>query len=178
MLPDRGAATSLADVDGGWLDGVVWLHVPSYSLLSEPIGASVTAMIADVRRRRGRLSIDVSSVAAVEDYGVGHYQELLSALVPDVVFANGPESRLLPASLGTITIVKHGPRPVEVRGAGEMFTIDVPPLSGIGDTTGAGDAFAAGFLAATIDDDDVGDAVAAGIELAGRVLKLRESSAA
>jgi sugar/nucleoside kinase (ribokinase family) len=178
MLPDRGAATSLADVDHGWLDGVTWLHVPSYSLLGEPIGETVTTMIADLRRRRGRLSVDVSSVAAVEDYGVGRYHRLLSALAPDVVFANEPESRLLPADLGAVTVVKHGPRPVEVRGAGETFTIEVPPLPGIGNTTGAGDAFAAGFLVATIDGDDVRDAAAAGIELAGRVLKLRESSSA
>ena len=40
MLPDRGAATELTDVDPAWLDGVTWLHVPSYSLLSEPIGAA------------------------------------------------------------------------------------------------------------------------------------------
>ena len=41
MLPDRAAATELVDVDEAWLDGVTWLHVPSYSLLSEPIGTTV-----------------------------------------------------------------------------------------------------------------------------------------
>jgi sugar/nucleoside kinase (ribokinase family) len=177
MLPDRAAATSLVDVDRAWLDGVGWMHVPSYSLLSEPIGAAVGTMIADVRDRGGRLSVDVSSVAAVEDYGAERYHELLRALVPDVVFANEPESRLLPANLGAVTVVKHGPRPVEVRTAGESLTIDVPPLPGISDTTGAGDAFAAGFLAATIDGVDVRGAVVAGVDLAGRVLRRRGASA-
>jgi sugar/nucleoside kinase (ribokinase family) len=177
MLPDRAAATSLVDVDRAWLDGVGWLHVPSYSLLSEPIGATVGTLIADVRDRSGRLSVDVSSVAAIEDYGAERYHELLRALVPDVVFANEPESRLLPANLRAVTVVKHGPRPVEVRTAGESLTIDVPPLPAINDTTGAGDAFAAGFLAATIDGVDVRGAVVAGIDLAGRVLRRRGASA-
>jgi len=178
MLPDRAAATSLADVDVDWLDGVTWLHVPSYSLLSEPIGNTVTTMIAGLRRRRGGLSIDVSSVAAVEEYGVARYRELLAALVPDVVFANEPEARLLPADLDAVTVVKHGPRPVEVRRAGETFTVDVPSPSAIGDTTGAGDAFAAGFLVATIAGGEARAAVAAGVESAGRVLQPRGSSAA
>jgi sugar/nucleoside kinase (ribokinase family) len=173
MLPDRAAATSLTDVDSAWLDGVGWLHVPSYSLLSEPIGTAVGAMIADVRGRGGQLSVDVSSVSAVEVYGVGRYQDLLSGLAPDVVFANEPESRLLSAHLGALAIIKHGPQPVEVRGAGKEFTVDVPPLPAAGDTTGAGDVFAAGFLAATLGGADVGDAVVAGIASAAKVLQRR-----
>jgi sugar/nucleoside kinase (ribokinase family) len=171
MLPDRAAATALAEVDGAWLDDVTWLHVPSYSLLSEPIGATVRTMIADVRGRHGRLSVDVSSVSSVEAFGVERYQQLLAALAPDAVFANEPESGLLPAGFGALAIIKHGPRPVEVRGVGEGFTVDVPPLPSIGDTTGAGDAFAAGYLVATIGGEEVGSAVAAGIELAARVLR-------
>ena len=62
MLPDRAAATELGDVDTAWLDGVTWLHVPSYSLLSEPIGTTVRELIVALRRAGGQLSIDVSSV--------------------------------------------------------------------------------------------------------------------
>jgi sugar/nucleoside kinase (ribokinase family) len=173
MLPDRAAATSLVDVPTAWLDGVEWLHVPSYSLLSEPIGTTVTGMVADVRGRGARVSVDVSSVSAVEAFGVERYQALLARLSPDVVFANEPESELLPTNLDTLAIIKHGPRPVEVGGTGARFTVDVPPLSAVRDTTGAGDALAAGFLAATLDGADAGDAVAAGIELAVRLLQRR-----
>ena len=70
MLPDRAAAMMLADVDAHWLDGVTWLHVPSYSLLSEPIGSSVLAMIKAARPRGVKVSVDVSSVAVVEQFGV------------------------------------------------------------------------------------------------------------
>ena len=116
MLPDRGAAIEFVEPDPTWLEGVVWLHVPSYSLLSEPIGSASRALIDDLRRRGGRLSIDVSSVAEVDQFGVQRYASLLGELEADVVFANEPESRLLPHSGSTLTIVKDGPRPVRVRG--------------------------------------------------------------
>ncbi len=170
MLPDRAAAMMLADVDARWLDGVTWLHVPSYSLLSEPIGSSVLAMIKAARLRGVKVSVDVSSVAVVEQFGVQRYTSLLDELAPEVVFANEPEARLLPRSALSLVIVKDGPRPVRVRGPAGQLTVDVPATD-VADSTGAGDAFAAGYLAATIRGDEIAAAVAAGIELAARVLR-------
>jgi sugar/nucleoside kinase (ribokinase family) len=171
MLPDRAAAISLVDVDSSWLDGVTWLHVPSYSLLSEPVGASVTAMIDEVRRRHGRWSVDVSSIAIVELFGVERYQSLLSKLAPDVVFANEPESRLLPATRSPVTVIKNGPRPVRVRTSDEAFEVEVPALDVVADSTGAGDAFAGGYLAATIRGAPIRSAVQLGIDVAARALR-------
>ncbi len=170
MLPDRAAATELADVDTAWLDGVSWLHVPSYSLLSEPIGATVRALIVAVRDTGGRLSIDVSSVSVVRDYGVERYGELLAELAPDVVFASDPESALLPGERSTLTIVKDGPRPVRVRGCPEPFEVDVRPLPDVTDSTGAGDAFAAGYLASATRGESVRDSVTSAIERAAQHL--------
>ena len=172
MLPDRGAATDLTDVDPAWLDGVTWLHVPSYSLLSEPIGAATRRLIVELRRAGGRLSVDVSSVAIVDQFGIERYHELLGELAPDVVFANGSESHLLPGGLSTV-IVKDGPRPVQVRGSEGEWDVDVPALSDVADSTGAGDAFAGGYLAATIRGESVREAVAAGIDLAAATLLRR-----
>ena len=120
MLPDRAAATELADVDAAWLDGVTWLHVPSYSLLSEPIGAAVRAMIVALRRAGGRLSVDVSSVAVVEPVRRRALRRRCSASWrPTSCSPTSPESRLLPTSATSLTIVKDGPRPVRVRGSVE-----------------------------------------------------------
>jgi sugar/nucleoside kinase (ribokinase family) len=170
MLPDRAAATELADVDTAWLDGVGWLHVPSYSLLSEPIGATVRGLIVAVRGTGGRLSIDVSSISVVRGYGVERYGELLAALEPDVVFANDSESALLPGEPSTLTVVKNGPRPVRVRGCPEAFEVDVPPLPGVTDSTGAGDAFAAGYLVSATRGESVRDSVTSAIERAAQHL--------
>jgi sugar/nucleoside kinase (ribokinase family) len=46
----------------------------------------------------------------------------------------------------------------------------VPPVDEVRDTTGAGDAFAAGFLSAVLEDVDAIEAVKAGHTLARRVL--------
>jgi sugar/nucleoside kinase (ribokinase family) len=177
MLPDRGAATQLRDVDPAWLDDVTWLHVPSYSLLAEPIGSATLGLVDALRRQGAQLSVDVSSVAAVEAYRTDRYRSLLTGLAPDVVFANEPESRLLPDEAGIpLAVVKHGPHPVRVRGHavenGEL-EVAVPPLPAVSDTTGAGDAFAAGFLAATLGGQGVEAAVTAGIDLAARALRSR-----
>jgi sugar/nucleoside kinase (ribokinase family) len=57
---------------------------------------------------------------------------------------------------GTL-VIKHGADPtVIVDGAtGERFEIPVPPVDHVIDATGAGDAFAAGFLAALQSGDRV-----------------------
>ena len=162
-----GAAAELADVDVAWLDGVSWLHVPSYSLLAEPIGTATRQLIVELGRRDGRLSVDVSSVAVVEQYGVERYRALLDDVAPDVVFANEPESHVLDAGGGAVLIVKDGPRPVRIRGLDRCSEVDVPPLRASSTRPGPGTRSPAGYLAAAIRGDGVRDAVAAGITLRG-----------
>jgi sugar/nucleoside kinase (ribokinase family) len=171
MLPDRAASTELDSVEDAWLDGVGWLHVPSYSLLSEPIGAAVQAMIGALRRVGGRMSIDVSSVAVVEAFGVDRYNALLADLVPDLVFTNESESHMLRPTGSALTIVKDGPRPVRVLGPHGALEVEVPPLPAVADSTGAGDAFAAGYLAAAIRGDGIERSVSAGIDAAAQLLR-------
>jgi sugar/nucleoside kinase (ribokinase family) len=171
MLPDRAAATQLIDVDRTWLDGVTWLHVPSYSLLSEPIGTTVRELMVDIRAAGGQVSIDVSSVGVVREYGVERYCVLLADLAPDVVFANDSEAAFLPDEPSTLTIVKDGPRPVRVHGPNDSFEVAVPLLPDVSDTTGAGDAFAAGYLLSAVRGLSVRESVDSAIEHAARHLR-------
>lgn len=175
MLPDRAAAMELRDVDPSWLGGVTWLHVPAYSLLAEPIGAASVELIDAARHTGCSLSIDVSSVAVVESFGVTEFAAVLDRTRPDVVFANDSEARLVQAERPWLTVVKHGPRPVSVHrpGHAESLEIPVPQLSGVSDTTGAGDAFAAGYLVAALAGAGTNEAVSAGIHLAAAVLTQR-----
>lgn len=173
MLPDRAAAAELDDVDASWLDGVTCLHVPAYSLVVEPIGTAARQLAASVRAAGGNVSVDVSSVGAVERFGRERFAAMLEAMSPALVLANEPEGELIPAGRWT-SIVKHGPGPVEIRSAGGWSEVPVPELD-VDDTTGAGDAFAAGFLVAHIGGDTLGDAVAAGIGAAQSFLRAPRS---
>ena len=176
MLPDRAAAGELSDVDPDWLDGVTWLHVPAYSLLSEPIGAASLELVAHVRRAGGTVSVDASSVSVIESYGTDRFGALLDDVRPDVVFANEPESALVPLDRAWVTIVKRGAGAVTVLGdpaAAEPYDVPVPAIGGVADTTGAGDAFAAGYIAASMAGVGIGDSVREGIRVAGAALTAR-----
>lgn len=171
MLPDRGAAQQLAPVDPAWLAGVTWLHVPAYSLCAEPIGASSLELAARARRAGARSSLDVSSVAVVEAFGVERFAALVGRLDPDVVFANVAEAALVRGVGPRLLVVKDGPRPVELRHAGgEVERVPVTAVAAVVDTTGAGDAFAGGFLAAVLGGARWVDAAGAGARLAARTL--------
>jgi sugar/nucleoside kinase (ribokinase family) len=178
MLPDRGAAGELRDIDPAWLAGTTWLHVPAYSLLSEPIGQAAMDAIGDVRDGGGSVSVDVSSVAVVEAFGRHEFASLLDRIAPAVVFANGPESALVPRDRGWVTVVKNGPDPVtvDVPGAPPIAPIPVPRIASVADTTGAGDAFAAGYITAAMNGAEVDAAVRAGIELARTAVVERSAS--
>jgi sugar/nucleoside kinase (ribokinase family) len=80
------------------------------------------------------------------------FRDSLEELAPDVVFANEPEWELVGGAygLGETAVVKRGPRGVSVLDAGgteEHTAVG----SEVVDTTGAGDALAAGFIVGGIE---------------------------
>lgn len=175
MLADRAACTDLGPVHDAWLAGVDLLHLPAYSLTVEPIASSALAAAARVRRAGGRITVDASSVAVLRAFGVDRLRRLLSDLAPTMLLANADEAAALRLGAEPLavewTVVKDGARPVTLRGVdGTIARIEVPPLVGVADTTGAGDAFAAGVLAALVRGAAVPAAVPAGIMLAARAL--------
>jgi sugar/nucleoside kinase (ribokinase family) len=139
MLTDRGvgpllAADALAD---DWFTGCGLLHLPAYSLASEPIRGAALAAAARVPR----LSVDLSSTAVLRDHGVGRFRDLLAELRPETVFGTEAEAELIGDLPGSDLVVKLGPR--GVRAAGVVHP--ARPARAV-DPTGAGDAFAAGYL--------------------------------
>lgn len=177
MYPDRAAAAELGPVDPGWLTGTTLLHVPAYGLVTEPAAGSIVAAIDHVRRRGGQLSIDVSAVTVVEALGRDGFVELLAQLGPEIVLANADEAEALDVWSrrplpGTITVVKDGPRPARVQlDDGTWHNVNAAAVPDVRDTTGAGDAFAAGFLSAWMTGAGPIDACRAGHRSAATVLR-------
>ncbi|MGN6790942.1 MAG: carbohydrate kinase family protein [Streptosporangiaceae bacterium] len=143
MLTDRGVGPLLARaaIVPEWLDGCSWLHLPAYSLTRQPVQAAALAAAAAARARSARLSVDLSSTAAITGYGPGAFVQLLHKLKPDLVFGNKAETDLIGDLRGTQLIIKQGPRGVIVAGRHYAAAATEPV-----DATGAGDAFAAGYL--------------------------------
>jgi sugar/nucleoside kinase (ribokinase family) len=144
MLTDRGVASQFHphELDSAWVEDCEWLHLPGYSLVRTPI--RVTAMAA--AERAPHVSIDLSSTAAIEAAGVRAFSGLLSALSVDVVFANEDEAALIGELDVDTFVVKRGARGCLVRTRDGEREYPAEPADVV-DTTGAGDAFAAGFLA-------------------------------
>ncbi len=148
MLTDRGVGPLFpADrLEPGWLDGCDWLHLPAYSLVREPIGGAARAAVAAAANRGTRLSMDLSSTAALAEYGPDRFARLLAGLRPDVVFGTAAEMALIgglpgPDRPGPELVIKLGAD--GVRAGGRVH----PALATDAvDATGAGDAFAAGYL--------------------------------
>jgi sugar/nucleoside kinase (ribokinase family) len=150
MLTDRRACIDLSDPDPSWLDGVGALHVPLYSLATGAIATTAITVIGWAHEHNIDVSIDVSSSAVMREMGIDRVRRLLAELSPDLILANLDEATTLHidgAIDSAVTIVKRGPDPAVVYSPNKP-SVEVPGLvvADINDTTGAGDAFAAGFL--------------------------------
>jgi sugar/nucleoside kinase (ribokinase family) len=145
MLTDRGVGTALAadTVRPGWLDGCDWLHLSGYALAHEPMRSAAVTVATEATRRSTRLAVDLSSTGMIEIYGVASFRELITSIGPDAVFGTEAEVALLTDGVPgqAELIVKLGAEGVRV--AGKHFP--APPTAPV-DSTGAGDAFAAGYL--------------------------------
>jgi ribokinase len=147
MLTDRGVAPSLEpeEVDPGWFAGCSWLHIPGYGLVATPLRDAVTAAADYARSAGARVSVDLSSTAAIERVGADSFLAEARALAPDLVFANEEELALVPELEAETMVIKRGARGCAVHRTGVVEERAALPADVV-DTTGAGDAFAAGFL--------------------------------
>ena len=137
MASDRGTAPELAahDLEPAWFDCDV-LHISGYALLREPIASAAAAAAGHARAYGGTVSVDVSAWTLVDDA----FRARVVAVAPELVFATELEQDAVGA-LDTRWVLKRGARGLSVDGS-DYPAVDVEVV----DTTGAGDALAAGFL--------------------------------
>ena len=178
MLTDRGSANELDSIEPAWLYDAAVVHLPAYSLLDDPLATTSRSAVDLVRRRGALVSVDVSSAGAVADYGPLEFIDLLADLAPDVVLANRPEADLLAghtevSSLAEMVVIKQGADPAIVHHGTGPTEIAVPEPLEVRDSTGAGDAFAAGFLGGLLRGLGPTGAALRGHEVAARTLRQR-----
>jgi ribokinase len=178
MIPDAGAGDRLApgDLPDELLGPGRHLHVAGYSLLRAGSRAAAQSAIERARAHRMTVSVDPSSAALLSPA----FLDL--ARGADLLLPNGSEASALTgeadperaacrlAERVPEVVVKLGARGAlwtdgrEVRRVGAASA--APPI----DSTGAGDAFAAGLLAAHLDGAEPEAAMAAGCRLAAEAV--------
>lgn len=173
FLTDRGTEVVWPEPDPAWIRDAGRLHVTGYALANDHSSDSVLSLARLARGRGVPVSIDPSSVSVVRAFGVGRFGELIAAIGPDVVLPNEDEVDLVAdAALGSgaVVVQTNGASPTRIlRPDGTSTTVPVPPTEVV-DTTGAGDAFAAGFLEAWDRTGDLEVAVEAGHRTSRRVV--------
>lgn len=186
MLTDRGANLLLtpADVDAAFRTApdARHLHVSGYPLLDEASRPAARHALATAARRGLSTSVDAASAGPLRRVGPANFQSWVRGV--DVLFANADESRALLdsgdlpaadaaarlASWAGVAVVKRGAAGAVAASLGtDPVAVPVAPASVV-DTTGAGDAFAAGFLVGWLAGLDVAGALAAGAILGARAV--------
>ena len=145
MAADRGTARELRpdEIEPEWLSGVDHLHVSGYALMVEPVRSAAVRAGELARQAGARISVDLASWSAIRDCGVDAFRTAAHALEPDVVFANEDEEGVVGRTgFDAIWILKRGAEGCSFDGD-ERAAI---PVGHALDSTGAGDALAAGWI--------------------------------
>jgi len=172
MATQRGASVGLGpdDLDGAWFRDARLLHVPGYSLFTEPLASAARAAIRAVREAKGMLAVDLSSAAGLRAFGPARMAYVLARIRPEVVFATEGEAATLGValeSLAQVPVVKLGRAGCRVFGR----TIPAPDVKAI-DPTGAGDALAAAFCVAWLGGATPVEAAERGVQAASESVTL------
>ena len=162
MFVDRGANSGLVADDipaEAWRD-VRWLHLTGYSFFDPSTRPVALELIGEARRREIGMSVDPSTVSFLRAAGAEAFLGWIDGV--ELVLPNIDEARVLIGSTGpqidldalaarfAHVVVTLGSMGAAYLSGKERIQVTAPRVDVV-DTTGAGDAFAAGFLARWVD---------------------------
>ena len=166
-----GPKAAAADIT--YFEGYLWDPPRAKAMIRE------TARIAHENGRQ--VAMTLSDPFCVDRYR-DEFLELLRSGTVDIVFANADEARSLHETedleeatrrlgeMASLAVVTHGAEgSVAVRGD-ERARVKAWPVEDVRDTTGAGDLYAAGFLAGLVRGDDLALCARLGSFAAGRIV--------
>ncbi len=175
FLTDSGAALRLSSAD--WspslLDGIGHLHVSGYLFFAPASRAAALLALREARHRGIPTSVDPASAGFLAERGTDRFLAAVDGV--DLLLPNADEARLLTGlpeptdaaaalsrrfPLVAVTLGDHGVL-LGVSGAVSAH-VTAEPVRAPVDSTGAGDAFTGGFLAARLAGATATEAAAAG----------------
>ncbi|WGP14425.1 PfkB family carbohydrate kinase [Streptomyces sp. SH5] len=175
FLTDGGAVLRLAveDFTPTLLDGVGRLHLSGYLLFAAVSRAAALLALRTALERSIPVSVDPASAGFLGELGPKRFLEFAEGA--ELLLPNADEARLLTglpepgAAAAELSrwfprvVVTLGARGAVVAAGGEvMGRVPAPPVPEPVDSTGAGDAFTGGFLAALLAGADEMTAAAEG----------------
>ena len=183
FLTDRGANLHLCadDLPESLLKGLGTVMVSGYSLFAPGPRAAVTDFLALAKASGVSVAVDPASEGFLQEVGPDRFVSWTAGA--DWIFANQDEAvalcgaveldvqmRLLGAHYANV-VIKRGRLGAALGGRhGVRLTMEAPVVVVV-DSTGAGDAFAAAFLAAQVDGAAVEAALAEGIAAGAKAVR-------
>ncbi len=183
FFTDRGAnlAFARADLPETVLDGVGVVMISGYSLFAGKTREAAMELIRRARSRGLAVAVDPASAGFLEEVGRESFFRWTAGCT--LLLANADEAMTLTGSIDPAeqmqSLGMHYPTVVIKRGAGgaavggaEGIVVERPALpADVIDTTGAGDAFAAGYIAAMLRTEPLAFCLEAGLAAAARAVQ-------
>ncbi|MCR6671446.1 carbohydrate kinase family protein [Devosia ginsengisoli] len=183
FLTDRGANLNLSpdDLGEGLLDDIGMVMVSGYSFFAPGPRAAVQSLFAAAKARGITIAVDPASVGFLLEVGAAQFLAWTSGA--NAIFANESEAEALTGVTGCeaqmqalgahydTVLIKRGKLGAAI-GSRDGIRLDLPaPAVTVVDSTGAGDAFAAGFIAARLAGADERAALTKAIEAGARAVQ-------
>lgn len=178
MLPDAGAndALAAADLDRDLFAAAAHLHVAGYALLREGARPAASSAIALACDHGMTVSVDPSSAALLSPAFLGRASGagLLLPNAEEAAALTGEDDPELAArrlsEVFAEVVVKLGEEGALWTDGGSVRRCSAEPVQEVTDTTGAGDAFDAGLIAARLHGAEPAEALASACGLAARAV--------
>lgn len=182
MFPDSGANSGISESDLPSLHGFDAAYLSGYSLFNPASTSGVLQMVNQIKKASIPLIFDPASVGTMMSFGRERAIEKLAPM--DIAIMNEDEARYIAdchslhdalqyiTSIVPIAVIKTGSSGAIAQIRGEKpVTSHIDAINAV-DTTGAGDAFAAGFIPVWLHSKDLLTSMNAGNEVARRCVAI------
>ena len=182
MFPDSGANAGLGLADLPELSQFSAVYLSAYSLINTQSREGVLQIIEASKAAKLRIILDPATVGVLMEVGESAAIEWLSFI--DTIILNEEESHFLTGKENPVdaaakllehvntVVIKRGSNGALAQNRGDQLIQVEAKKTSVVNTTGAGDAFAAGFISVWAENGPLIDALESGSNLAAQCVAL------